>query len=882
MTLPDAVAAWPWLPQLGLGVALRFDGVAVGAAACVAAGTLSAILARRRGARDGSPAGRPGGVLLLAAATLGAAVADDLALLWACLEISALAALWLQYEDGGGARRRSSALALYAVSEAGGLALLVAALLIADVSGSFRLGAAWHSSGDLRGHGLRLLMTGLAFAAAASRLAPCFVAGSRPAAWPARGAGIAAAVLLALRLGPALDTTRVALAGLAALGACAAALAGWRAARRAGSAPAADAPSLLTETALAARRLWQPLAAPSLPLSLAALVAGTALAVALGMGGARPGAWPKLASPAWSTLIGSGWSLLAIAGALCRERLPKLACALVWSAAVVLLLLVAAVPLVIAGAAIAAALPALWLLARARAVPLPSRRVLALLGTAVAAVALLRVPLARSGGLVRDGAAAGAAGFQILAALALPLAAAAALWALRRAAASVRQALAGIALLANLALAAGLLALADRGAPLGVALGIGPTPFGIHLLLDRLAAELLLLAALLALLAFLHGLTNLAARRAANADVTAQLGLFGAAGAVLAADLAEFALFFGILLLATQAALAASERGRTSAAASHVAVVGAAGTALLLLAAGAIYAALGTLDYAELARRVPQVAAGDAPLLRIGAYLLLIVLALRAGALPFGWWLSVATEAAPAAAMAGVIVTALIGVYALLRLYALVFPCFGAGPCGPSGLVMPIALATVAAGGIAALAAAGVRAMAAPLLFIGVGTLLVGVGSFRVAGFAATLFALAPTALGALALAFVGDRRRTGPLGLVALAAALGLPPFPGWVGRIAVLEATGADALVVWTLLLSAALLAALAAARAAAEKPPAPAAPAGQDAAAAVALALLAAFTLASGPAFDLASRTARQLLDRQALVGASPRATAAAAVP
>jgi len=866
---PVAVA-WPWLRPLGVGLALRADRVGVGLAVTVAAAAALAIGAAPEGAR--AAARWAGGTLALAGATLGAALADDLALLWGWLEVGGLLSAWLIGAGRRTARRPRGALLAFAGLEAGSLALFAAALLLADLNGSFGLGDALRADAALQAQPLYWPIVALSVAAAGTRLAPLALPGTGRDLWLVRGAGMAAAALLVLRLAPVLGASQP---GPALLVATVTGALCWVAGRvRRGGAAVPAGPTLVDDVALAARLVWRPLTAPSLPLSLAALGAGTLFALALALNGVHAGAWPGPAARAWPLLAGSGWLLLAVAAAAMPGRRRRVAQLLGAAAVAALLLLAVAAPPALAAAELAAGLPALWLVTRAR--PLPAWRTLAALGACLAVAAAL-APLIGWPPRVPPAAAAGAdargAGLIVLAALALPLVAAAVLAALRDAPPRLRLSVAALALAANLALAAGLFALADQGQALGLALGAWPAPFGLHLLLDRLAAEMLLVAALLAMLAFGHGLARPAADRGRDGLALGQLQLFGVAGCVLAADLLELVLFFELLLLALNAQLA--PRDDAGSAAAHVATVGAAGSGLLLLAAGCIDAALGTLGYAPLALSAPAVASGDSPLLAIGAHLLLVVLALRAAALPLGLWLARAFEVAPAAAAATLVLLAEVGLYALLRLDVLVFPCFGAGPCGPSGLVLPFGLATLAGGGIGALAAGGRRELVAPLQLVAVGTLLVGVGGLREAGIAGAVYALAPTALAAaaIAFAFAGDGAVRAPrlVAAGALVAALGLPPFPGWIGRIAILGAATADALAVWTLVLVTALLAALGAARAAAARPPAAAPAARSWAAAGVALLLLVALTAASGPALEFAARTARQLFDRQAYVAA-----------
>jgi multicomponent K+:H+ antiporter subunit D len=883
--------AWPWVPALGLRLALRADGLAAGVAVGIAAGALLAIAAAWRAARRGGAAPRYGAALALTGATLGVVLAGDLAQLWLGAEIATLCSALLC----GGAGRRREGLAVWVALEAGGLALFAGTLLLGYVVGGFGLDAALRAGAELRPHPLYLPIVVLLLGGAAVRLAPWPLRAARPGERAPAGldvhlplaSALVIGVFLPLRLAPALGGTRAWALLVAALGAGWALLFAWRvwrAFRPHSAAATIGAASLLDEFAAAARLLWQPLLAPPLGLSLLALGAAAAGAAALAAGEARSDAWQATAAVGWPFAAGSSWLLLAVAATGAAPH-GLAARGLTTAAAGALLLVAAVAPPVLAAAELAAGLPALLWVHRARAVPWPAPRALVWFGAALVATAVTHALLAPAGVQPpAPGAGAGAAELVACAPLALPFAAAMLLLALGRAPRRLKCAVAGGALLGNLALGAWLLVRADQGAPLALTLGSWPAPFGFHLLLDRLAATMLLTSAVVAALAFVHAPGG---DRAGDRhfDARVQLLLFGAAGCVLTANLLELLVFWEVLLLAFHGLLARD--GAAGDARTHVVTVDAAGAGLLLLALGCLYAAFGTFDVAVLATRAPAVATGASPLLSIGGYLLVVVCALRAAALPLGLWLSRAAEAAPGAAAAFAVVLVETGVYALLRFCPLLVPCFGAGPCGPSGLVLPLGLATLAGAGVGALAATGLRALAPQLLLAATGLVLVGVGSLRADGFAAAVFSLAPAALGAVALVLATDLAGTarGDAGAAegsavasvlcaaALAAALWLPPFAGWIGRVAILGASGPDALVVWSLALATALLAAIAAARTVSTLgwgTPWRAAMSG-GAAAGCALAMLALFTAAAGPAFDYAARAARQLLDRRAYVTA-----------
>ncbi|MFO0334172.1 MAG: monovalent cation/H+ antiporter subunit D [Pseudomonadota bacterium] len=470
---------------------------------------------------------------------------------------------------------------------------------------------------------------------------------------------------------------------------------------------------------------------------------------------------------------------------------------------------------------------------------------------------------------------------------------------LSRASLAVQRTVGGLAMLVHLGVASALVALAEAGPPLAYAVGDWAAPFGIFLVIDRLSAWMLLVTALVALPAWAYACAG-EDRGGPWFHALFQFQLLGIHGAFATGDLFNLFVFFEILLIASYALLLHGANAARARAAVHVVVLNLVGSALFLLAVGCIYAAVGTLNLADLAVKAPAITPEDAGLLQTGAFLLLIVFALKAAALPLGFWLPPAYAAAPAACAALFAVLTKVGVYSILRVYTLVFPSFEPGPEGPTGLVLPLGLATLALGAIGALAADRLRPLAGHLVLVSIGTLLVAVGTFREAGYAAAVYYVAHSTFAGAALFLVADlvarqRRTLGdrldagePVRQPALLAALfaggtiaivGLPPLSGFVGKLAVLQATSPDAERVWVLLLVGTLLTVVVVARAASAlfwrtgDRPTEGKPASRLASAAAAgcVALLVALTLAAGPAFDYANATARQLLDRSAYVEA-----------
>ncbi|MFS8035991.1 monovalent cation/H+ antiporter subunit D [Xanthobacter sp. AM11] len=449
--------------------------------------------------------------------------------------------------------------------------------------------------------------------------------------------------------------------------------------------------------------------------------------------------------------------------------------------------------------------------------------------------------------------------------------------------------------------AAVLFAQAGDGTVRAYRLGDWPAPYGITLVLDRLSATLLLLTAVLALGVVLYAAGG-ADGRGRHFHPLFQFQLMGITGAFLTGDVFNLFVFFEVMLIASYGLmLHGGGPARLKAGFQYVAI-NLLASVVFLVGVGLIYAVTGTLNMADLAVKVPQVAAADAALLKVGALLLFLVFATKAALVPLHWWLpaTYAGTSAPAAAM--FMIMTKVGAYAIIRVYGLVFG-EGAGPLALAAapLVLPAALVTLAVGAAGLVGSRTLRDLAAFAVIASMGTLLVAIGLFDAAGLSAGLYYLVHSTLAGAALfliaglvqeqrgaasdrlvsapAMAGETLLGGLFFLVAIA-LVGLPPLSGFLGKVMILEAVrGAAAWPwIWAIILGASLFMTFGFARAGSvlfwasgpvvETKPPPALPV----AAVVGLVgLLAIWTLAAGPVSDLLRLTASQALDRSAYIGA-----------
>lgn len=437
-------------------------------------------------------------------------------------------------------------------------------------------------------------------------------------------------------------------------------------------------------------------------------------------------------------------------------------------------------------------------------------------------------------------------------------------------------------------------------------LGNWPAPWGIALAVDRLAALMLALSALVALASCVYAFGGDAAR-GRHFHALFQLQLMGLNGAFLTADLFNLFVFFEVLLGASYGLLlhgGANGRRARLKAALHYVGVNLAGSALFLVAAALLYGLAGTLNLGDLALRLPALPAQDAALAQAAVLLLLAVFALKAALLPLFFWLpqSYASATAPVAALFAIMTK--VGVYAILRLTTLVL---GADGGVLAGLVQPalpaLALATLMLGAAGALAAAHLRELVAYLVVASAGTLLFAVGLQRADAAAAGLVYMVNSTCAAAAWFLLADRiaaRRSlgdalqpaplqgawAALGLAFFAAAVattGLPPLAGFVAKALLLQSAGTTAWAVPAIVvvLGTSLMLVVALARAgsvlfwaggvAPVAPPRRAASRSHALAIALALAAVLAATLGAGPLAAYAEATAAQLHDRRDYIGA-----------
>ncbi|MFB6159647.1 MAG: complex I subunit 5 family protein [Haloferacaceae archaeon] len=363
-------------------------------------------------------------------------------------------------------------------------------------------------------------------------------------------------------------------------------------------------------------------------------------------------------------------------------------------------------------------------------------------------------------------------------------------------------------------------------------------PFGIVLVADELAAFVLVLAALVAVPALVFAVVSLDAfGQRLTFHPLYHFMLVGVSGAFLTGDLFNLFVWFEVMLMSSYVLVAFYSGPEHTRAALDYVVLNLVGSAAMLLAIGGLYATTGTLNFADMARRLANPAAYDVAVLpTLGLFAVLLgVFALKAGLVPFHFWVPAAYRAAPApvtAVLAGVVKK--VGVYAVVRVTFTVFaaasvPVEAPGLSGGSPLayvgpvLFVLAGASILFGGVAAVGRDDLESVLAYSSVSQIGFVFLPlavaatVPAVRPLGIAAALvyafnhglaksglFLVAGTvddAVGSTRFGDLGGLAARAPVlaagFLVPALALVGIPPLAGFFGKLLVF-ATAARALAV------------------------------------------------------------------------------------
>jgi len=307
------------------------------------------------------------------------------------------------------------------------------------------------------------------------------------------------------------------------------------------------------------------------------------------------------------------------------------------------------------------------------------------------------------------------------------------------------------------------------------------------------------------------------------------LMLFATLGMMVMVSANHFVLLYlGLEILAlstyTMVALNRDSAVSTEAAMKYF-ILGALASGLLLYGMSMIYGGTGSLDVATIAKTIELSRAND-PLITFGLVFVVAGLAFKLGAVPFHMWVPDVYEGAPTPITLFIASASKIAAFGfMIRILA---DALGGGSSDWQGMLVILAVASLAVGNIIAIAQTNLKRMLAYSTISHMGFLLLGILAGTNSGYAASMFYIisyAVMSLGAFGIIMLLSRdgfeaenlndlkglNERSPwvafLMLVMMFSMAGIPPFVGFFAKLSVLEAVlnvGYTWLVVYAVLMS------------------------------------------------------------------------------
>jgi multicomponent Na+:H+ antiporter subunit D len=304
------------------------------------------------------------------------------------------------------------------------------------------------------------------------------------------------------------------------------------------------------------------------------------------------------------------------------------------------------------------------------------------------------------------------------------------------------QALTVLSSLVGLVLAAAALWHCRDGAVINYAYGGWPAPYGIAARIDGIGAVLAALIAAVALGTFVYAGPTLRFESPGFEPAFYAMALLLVAalqGMTATADLFNLYVFLEISSLAAYALIAVGG-GAASLASFRYLVIGTVGASLYLLGVAYLFALTGSLNSADIALALADVAPSGALLLALA--LLTVGLGLKMALFPMHGWLPDAYTYAPSAATAliGGLMTK-VGALALLRvLYGVFQPAHAALLPGVTTIISALGCAGIVVGSVLAVAQRDLKRLLAYSSIAHLGFIGVGIGLGNRAGVTAAVF----------------------------------------------------------------------------------------------------------------------------------------------
>lgn len=331
------------------------------------------------------------------------------------------------------------------------------------------------------------------------------------------------------------------------------------------------------------------------------------------------------------------------------------------------------------------------------------------------------------------------------------------------------------------------------------------SPFGIVFVADSFALLLVLTTSFITLVTLLFAFSTIGeARERMFFYSFVNFLIAGVNGSFLTGDLFNLFVSFEVMLVASYIlVMMGSKKAQLQESIKYIAI-NVLSSWVFLVAIAYLYGTLGTVNMAHLAQRVSEV--GQTPLITTISILFIIVFSLKSGMLLF-FWLPGSYSVPPTAvaALFGALLTK-VGIYAMFRMFTLIFIH---EPTITHTLIGIMAGITLIVGSIGAIAYQDLRQIAAFNIVIAVGFIMVGLAIATPIALSGSIYYLIHDMIvKALLFLLVGtiilltDKTRIyqmsgliknypilGWLFFVVMLSLAGIPPFSGFIGKFLIGE---------------------------------------------------------------------------------------------
>jgi len=268
-------------------------------------------------------------------------------------------------------------------------------------------------------------------------------------------------------------------------------------------------------------------------------------------------------------------------------------------------------------------------------------------------------------------------------------------------------------------------------------------PIGIEYRLDPANALVALLVSLLAAVVLPYAGRSLASEvpeeKSPYLYAAVLLFLAGQVGIAVTGDAFNVFVFLEISSLATYTLIGLGRDRRALTASFSYLIMGTVGATFFLIGVGLLYAMTGTLNMADLAARIPEVA--ETRTVHTAFAFIVVGVCLKLALFPLHLWLPNAYTYAPSAVTALMAATATkVAIYVLIRFIYTVFgPDFAFGDMPTVYLLVPLAVVGLLSTSVVAIGQSNIKRMLAYSSVAQIGYMVLGIGMATTAGLTAAL-----------------------------------------------------------------------------------------------------------------------------------------------